>query len=130
MKFILKQAGLDAEVIEQDKIGLATLQHYCEGYVTTAHVPELAEVGVTVWANDEGILMGMAPNLGHVLEGFGGKHPQVLFGPVVFTSSNREGETTGLNERQEAAVKAFTARASADLTTVLLLARMPGKFTR
>lgn len=122
MKFILKQAGLDAETIEQDKIDLATLQHYCEGYITTAFVPSLAEAGVTVWANDEGILMGMPPNVGYFVDGYDGtKHPMVLFGPLLFTSSDDEGETTGLTAEQEGAVRAFTAKASADLVPALVM---------
>jgi len=120
MLFIVKAPGGSPERMEDEKINLATLQHYCEGLVTCPFIPELSARGVTLWANDEGLMMGMQPNLGLLINGY----PMLLVGPVLFTSSNDEGDTTGLSEEQAVFVEAFCALAAKNLAPVLLRASL------
>ena len=107
MKMILKQPGLKPETIEQDEIRLADLQHYVEGNVECPYIPGLSEAGVTMWANEEGLILRMQPNLIIDLECF--FEPMLIVGPVLFTSSDDEGNTTGLTPEQEQEVQDFLA---------------------
>jgi hypothetical protein len=117
MLYITKgPAGAPAERQEDEIINLATLQHYCEGLVTCPYIPELNEQGITLWANDEGLCLSMAPNLGFLVNGY----PMVIVGPIMFTSSNDEGDTTGLCEKQAEFVEGFCERGSQNLSAVLL----------
>jgi hypothetical protein len=124
MKFILKQPGLKPEVVEQDAIKLADLQHYVEGTVTTAYVPSLAKVGegVTLWANDDGLCLGMTPNVGFFDADF--FEPMILVGPILVTGSDEEGETIGLTDEQVEQVKAVLVEAAKKLPKLLRQARM------
>jgi hypothetical protein len=115
MKYVVKHPGQPAETIESETIGLKTLQHHVGGLITGAYVPELAEKGIDVFANDEGLLMGLQPNIGWMIE----SHPMILVGGLVFTSSDEEGETIGLTEEQIKAVEEFTERTSRSLGSVL-----------
>jgi hypothetical protein len=98
MKFIVLSPNDKPKTIEQPEIALADLQHWVEGYVECPYIPGLNEAGVTLWANEEGLIQQMQPNLAI-------NHPDffetmVIVGPVVFTSSNKSGDTTGLNAKQ------------------------------
>lgn len=99
MKAITKQPGQPSKVEDMGDDTLAWLQAKVEGYITTVYAEALDAAGVTCWANDEGLLIGQAPNL--LVYG------QPIVGPVVFTGHDDEGETVGLTEAQEKAVAAF-----------------------
>jgi hypothetical protein len=86
MKAIVKKPGEKSETIEIDKgDSLKALQGLVGGYITTVWDEGLDEAGITAWANDEGLLIGQAPNLFC--------YGQPIVGPVVFTGHNDEGET-------------------------------------
>lgn len=106
MKVILKQPGLKAETVELDTIGLADLQHYCEGRVECPYVPELSEAGVTMWANEEGIIQRMPINL--IIDHVDFFQPMPIVGPVLFTGSDGDGGTIGLTDAQIEKVKRFS----------------------
>lgn len=106
MKFIYKNVGCAPETLEQDEIRLADLQHYTEGSIEAPYVPGLNEAGITLWANEEGLLVGMKPNL--IIEMPAQLYePMVIVGPAVFTGTNRAGDTAGLTEDQQGIVKSF-----------------------
>lgn len=98
MKIVLKQPGLKPEVIEVEKIGLDTLQHYCEGLVTCPGLPHLNERGISLWANDEGLCIGMKPNIQFFEDDWFA--PMDLVGPILLTGHDGEGETVGLTDEQ------------------------------
>lgn len=110
MKFIHLSPGGTPEAIELEKIGLADLQHYVEGYVESPYVPGLNEQGIVLWANEEGPIHQMRPNL--LIEHSSLFEPMLIVGPVVFTSLDDDtGETTGLTDEQVEKVKTFVDQA-------------------
>jgi hypothetical protein len=117
MKFILKQPGLKPEVVEQDSIGLSTLQHYVEGTVTCPHVPGLEKIGATLWANDDGLCLDMEPNLALFESGW--YEPMLIVGPVLVTGVNQEGDTVGLTDDQVEKAKAILTNAEKLLIKLL-----------
>ena len=120
MKYMVKPVGLPPELHEDEKINLRTLQHYVEGTVTCPHIPSLAEHGVTLWANDDGLCLRMQPNVGLMF----GEYPMVLVGPLMFTSVNDEGDTIGLTDTQIEITKAFCEKGQRDLFAVLIASRI------
>ena len=110
MKAITQKPGESPEVIELTKgETLKELQGLVGGYVTTFYVPVGAEgsfdeEGITAWANDEGLLEGLQPNL--LAAG------QPIVGPVVFTGHDDEGDTIGLTDAQAELVMTFLAAAT------------------
>lgn len=85
--------------------GLRTLQEAVGGYVEAPYIPGLNEAGITMWANEEGKILGLPGNFWI----FGGR--DFVAGPVIFTGHNDEGETLGLTDEQTARVLAFLADA-------------------
>lgn len=116
MKYIVKHPGFDAEVIESESITLADMQHHVEGLITTAWAPALAEANIDMYANDEGLLMHMQPNIGYMIE----RHPQMIVGPVVLVGHDGEGETIGLTDDQIEKGLAFLKLAERNLGPILI----------
>ena len=120
MKYIAKHPGHDAEVIETDRISLADMQHHVGGLITTAYHPKLAEAGIDMFANDEGLLIGMQPHLGFSTHG----HATVIVGPVILVACDEEGETIGLTDSQIEEGLATLKESSEQLGRFLILASM------
>lgn len=120
MKYIVKHPGFDAEVIESESIKLADMQHHVEGWITTAYAPKLAEANIDMFANDEGLLMHMQPNIGYMV----GSYPQMIVGPVVLVGHDDEGETIGLTDQQIEAGLAFLKEAQVNLGPILIRAAL------
>jgi hypothetical protein len=110
MKYLTKRPGSQVAEVESAKITLKDLQREVEGLVTCPYVPGLNEAGITMWANDEGLLLGMEPNLRIMMHNF--FEPMFIVGPVVFTSSDKNGNTRGLSKTQLAKVREFLAEYS------------------
>lgn len=107
MKFVLKQPGLKPEVVEHESINLSTLQHYVEGTVTCPYIPHLNEKGISLWANDDGLCIGMKPNVRFFEDDWFA--PMDIVGPVLMTGHDEEGETVGLTDEQvKLAIEALT----------------------
>ncbi len=75
------------------------LQGLVGGYITTVVHMALDDALITMWAHDEGLILGLAPNV--LVYG------QPIVGPVVFTGHTREGVTVGLTPLQEEIVQRF-----------------------
>jgi hypothetical protein len=120
MKYITKAPGFPAEVIESESITLADMQHAVEGLIATAYSPVLAEQGIDMFCNDEGLLMRLQPHLGFEVYG----HPTVIVGGVVLVGHDDEGETIGLTDEQIAAAKAFLKEADERLPEMLIRATL------
>lgn len=99
MKSIIKNPGEDAQTVELKGDTLPALQASVGGYVETVYHEVLEDAGITAWANEEGLLVGLSPNL--LVYG------QPIVGPVVFTGHNDEGETIALTDEQAEIVGAF-----------------------
>lgn len=110
MTMVLKRPGLPPEVIVMPEgIKLADLQHYVEGLVTCPYVPGLNEQGLSLWANDEGLCIGMEPNLAFFEADW--FEPMLIVGPVLVTGHNEDGETIGLTPEQVETAKATLTKA-------------------
>lgn len=103
MKAVYKAPGLAPEVLTLDGLELSTLQHYCEGTVCAPFVPCFK--GMTLWANDEGVIYGMRPNV--VFDSVDFFEPMVIVGPILVTGISRTGKTIGLKDEQVEKVKSI-----------------------
>lgn len=95
MRAVVKYPGKPAEITDI-KGDLSSLQDIVGGWITTFFIQDFEENGITGYANDEGLLEGLEPNIHN---GY-----QTIVGPVVFTGHNNEGETIGLTVKQAQAV--------------------------
>lgn len=89
MKHIVKKPGLEAEVFDT-ALDLDKMQEYVGGLIELVYIPELAYHGIDVYANEEGLLLGLELNLAR---------PPIV-GPIIMVSSNNLGETVGLEAYQ------------------------------
>lgn len=124
MNYIVLHPGHQPEVIEAEKIGLADLQHHVGGLITSAYVHELEELGITVFANDEGLLQRLQPNIAWMVQAYNGPQPMVLVGGLVFCAHDDEGETIGLTDGQIGAVKEFIEKVRPNTGAVLMRAML------
>jgi len=99
MRVLFKAPGAAPEIQEIEH-SLETMQGLVGGLLTTAHDPELDEAGVTIWANDEGLMLEMKHN-------FLDAYHQMIVGPVFFSSHDDEGETTSLSDKQLELAQAY-----------------------
>jgi hypothetical protein len=109
MTAVLKRPGLKPEVIVfPEGIKLADLQHYVEGTVTCPYIPGLNEEGISLWANDEGLILRMHANVAFFEQDW--FEPMLLVGPLLLTGHNEEGETIGLTDEQVEKAKAVLTK--------------------
>ena len=74
---------------------LEEMQEVVGGLVTPVPLFHDEDGEVTAWVNDEGLIHGLSPSM--YVEWKDRNHQQPLFGPIVFTRTNHEGETSSLN---------------------------------
>lgn len=91
----------NAEVTAVESNGLEDLQRGVGGLITGVRAGSNLPVGTTVFANDEGIMLGMAPNLfASLLIG------QPLYGPVLIGGLvDDEGYTLSVEARVERLIR-------------------------
>lgn len=100
MKVLAKKINEKAKLIDLD-CKLKTLQQFVGGYIEIPFISEeLSEKNILVISNENAILENLPPtlgfadkNTGEILEGF-------LFGQVLFTSEDDEGNIIGLTDEQ------------------------------
>lgn len=100
MKVLAKKINEKAKLIDLD-CKLKTLQQFVGGYIEIPFISEeLSEKNILVISNENAILENLPPtlgfadkNTGEILEGF-------LFGQVLFTSEDGEGNIIGLTDEQ------------------------------
>lgn len=96
IKSIIKKPNQKYQITEIED-GLKSLQNIVEGYIEAPYIPGLTENGITTWVNEEGKLLNLKPSIALVSEG---KIVDIVCGTALFTSSDEEGNTTGLNNEQ------------------------------
>ena len=114
-KLIVKNPGCGPIVQEVEKIDLDLLQSKVKGNIASPLIPTLAETGVTLFANDEGLLARMSPNVTYSIAG----HNELIVGPVVFVGTDGEGETVGLTDVQVEVVRTFIEWSDNNIMTTL-----------
>jgi len=98
IRVLVKSPGGKPETREISK-GLEPMQEIVGGYITTAYLPELDEAGITLWANDEGLIEGLEPN---IVMPWG----DIIVGTIFLSGHDEEGDTTGLSDDQLELAKA------------------------
>jgi hypothetical protein len=123
MKYIVKQPNEAPQVLEAEKISLKIMQEAVGGLITTAFANKLSEAGIDMFANDEGLLIGLEPNLGFEVYG----HPTLIVGGVILVAADEEGETIGLTDEQIKVGLEFLKESSGRIGEILLKARLMGR---
>lgn len=95
---VVKYPYEQAKVIAIEK-GLKPLQEIVGGMITGADLPGIE--GVYGYANDEGLLIGLEPNI------YRPEYQDALVGPIVFTGADDEGNNISLTPRQVKEVKKY-----------------------
>ena len=101
IRVLVKEPGKEPEVREIEHT-LEGMRAVVEGYIECPP-SELNGLGVDLWANEEGKLNGLAPNITL----FGGR--DVVVGTVFLAANDGEGATIGLSDEQVEAARAWLA---------------------
>ena len=88
---VVKEPYKKAEVVNIDD-DLETLQKIVGGCIAAGDLPDIDDV--YGFCNDEGLLIGLQPNV------YRPQWKDVLFGPLVFVGAGDEGESVSLKEEQ------------------------------
>lgn len=101
-KALTRKQNEDYKVIQVDDLDLEFLQQSVGGYIErVAFDEEFNRRNIDMWINEEGKFNGnFKPTFIVVEKEEPGKILDIIMGDVVFTSSNEEGETIGLNDVQ------------------------------
>lgn len=101
-KALTRKQNEDYKVIQVDDLDLEFLQQSVGGYIErVAFDEEFDRRNIDMWINEEGKFNGnFKPTFIVVEKEEPGKILDIIMGDVVFTSSNEEGETIGLNDVQ------------------------------
>ena len=108
IRVVTKKPGMvNAPKVEEIKPGIADLQRLVDPRGKGAsfecpYIPELAAEGVDLWVNEEGKFDSACTANFMIFDG-----QDCVMGPVVFTSHDDEGNTTGLSDAQLAFVLKF-----------------------
>lgn len=101
---VVTKAPLEAPEVKEIEHSLSNLQAEVKGLLTTVVDDRLEAKGITIYANDEGLLLGMEHN-------FQAQYQQTIVGPVVLTAHNDEGETVSLTDEQVETALTYLKRA-------------------
>lgn len=88
---IIKYPYKKPQTIELEK-GLKALQDIVGGMITAADLPNFEDV--YGFANDEGLFIGLDPNI------YRPEYKDALVGPLVFVGANNEGDSISLTPEQ------------------------------
>ena len=101
-KALTRKQNEDYKVIQVDDLDLEFLQQSVGGYIErVAFDEEFNRRNIDMWINEEGKFNGnFKPTFIVVEKEEPEKILDIIMGDVVFTSSNEEGETIGLNDVQ------------------------------
>ena len=94
-EILIKRVGQEPVVESREEITLEVMKEIVGGHIELLKLPG----GVDLWLNEEGLLIGLEPNLlvnGHL-----------IVGDVFFSGSTPDGDTVGLTEDQKRSALSF-----------------------
>ena len=101
---VVTKAPLEAPDVKEIEHSLANLQKEVGGLLTSVVSEKLEAKNITLFANDEGLLLGMEQNITD-------QYYQPIVGPILLAAHNDEGETVSLTDAQVEAALSFLKQA-------------------
>ena len=112
-KVIIRKQDEDYKVVEVEKLDLKFLQKSVGGYIELFRWSEdLCNRNIDLWINEEGKLIEGLKTTFVVRSKDTGEVVDIIKGDVLFTSTDGEGETIGLNDVQIQYIKSKLSTAA------------------
>lgn len=104
-KVVIRRQNEDFKIEEVDNLNLKYLQSKVGGYIElVSWYNQLSDLNIDMWINEEGkFIQGLLPTF--VVVDSKDEIKDIIMGDVVFTSSDNEGNTIGLNDIQAQKIK-------------------------
>ena len=104
-KVVIRRQNEDFKIEEVDNLNLKYLQSKVGGYIElVSWYNQLSDLNIDMWINEEGKFMqGLLPTF--IVVDSKDEIKDIIMGDVVFTSSDNEGNTIGLNDIQAQKIK-------------------------
>lgn len=104
-KVLVRKQNEDFQVMETNTLSLEYLQSQVGGFIELVNwFEDLNNLGIDMWINEEGKLIENLKTTFIVVDN-NGEVVDAIFGDVVFTSTDMEGNTIGLNDIQIQKIK-------------------------
>lgn len=104
-KVLVRKQNEDFQVVETKTLNLEYLQSQVGGFIElVSWFEDLNNLGIDMWINEEGKLIEDLKTTFIVVDN-NGEVVDAIFGDVVFTSTDMEGNTIGLNDIQIQKIK-------------------------
>lgn len=104
-KVLVRKQNEDFQVVETKTLNLEYLQSQVGGFIELVNwFEDLNNLGIDMWINEEGKLIENLKTTFIVVDN-NGEVVDAIFGDVVFTSTDMEGNTIGLNDIQIQKIK-------------------------
>ena len=104
-KVVIRRQNEDFKIEEVDNLNLEYLQSKVGGYIElVSWYNQLSDLNIDMWINEEGkFIQGLLPTF--IVVDSKDEIKDIIMGDVVFTSSDNEGNTIGLNDIQAQKIK-------------------------
>ena len=104
-KVVIRRQNEDFKIEEVDNLNLEYLQSKVGGYIElVSWYNQLSDLNIDMWINEEGkFIQGLLPTF--MVVDSKDEIKDIIMGDVVFTSSDNEGNTIGLNDIQAQKIK-------------------------
>ncbi len=104
-KVVIRRQNEDFKIEEVDNLNLKYLQSKVGGYIElVSWYNQLSDLNIDMWINEEGkSIQGLLPTF--IVVDSKDEIKDIIMGDVVFTSSDNEGNTIGLNDIQAQKIK-------------------------
>ena len=104
-KVVIRRQNEDFKIEEVDNLNLKYLQSKVWGYIElVSWYNQLSDLNIDMWINEEGkSIQGLLPTF--IVVDSKDEIKDIIMGDVVFTSSDNEGNTIGLNDIQAQKIK-------------------------
>ena len=104
-KVVIRRQNEDFKIEEVDNLNLKYLQSKVGGYIElVSWYNQLSDLNIDMWINEEGkFIQELLPTF--IVVDSKDEIKDIIMGDVVFTSSDNEGNTIGLNDIQAQKIK-------------------------
>ena len=104
-KVVIRRQNEDFKIEEVENLNLEYLQSKVGGYIElVSWYNQLSDLNIDMWINEEGkFIQGLLPTF--MVVDSKDEIKDIIMGDVVFTSSDNEGNTIGLNDIQAQKIK-------------------------